>query len=186
MTKYIFQLRRGTRYVDNNGSTLLNPDGTPVRDDWATYTAQEHHLNPLAGELVLEYEVVNGTGKKMPRLKIGDGESTFAELDYISVDSFILPKQPIAISLLGGDAWTLLSDNKYEQDITKQLSSLITTNSKIDLQPTPEQLCKFHEEGVAFTTINDNGVVKVYVVGARPQNDYENIPITITEVVCDG
>ena len=43
MAKYLFQLRRGTRYVDENGATLLNADGTPVKDDWATYTAQEKH-----------------------------------------------------------------------------------------------------------------------------------------------
>lgn len=93
MAKYIIQLRKGIKYVDENGATLLNPDGTPVRDDWAAYTAQEDHLDPLEGELVLEYEIVRGTNKKTPRIKIGDGVSTFADLDYISVDSFILPTQ---------------------------------------------------------------------------------------------
>ena len=32
--KYVFKLRRGTRYVDEKGETLKQ-DGTVVRDDWA-------------------------------------------------------------------------------------------------------------------------------------------------------
>ena len=103
--KYVFQLRRGTRYVDVNGATLLNPDGTPVRDDWAAYTSQAVHINPLEGELVLEYEV-DPSGKKTPRLKIGDGVSTFAELPYMSVDSFILPTQ--ATVTIEPDKWMMV------------------------------------------------------------------------------
>lgn len=91
--KYLHRLRRGTRYVDENGATLLNADGTPVRDDWQTYTNQANHQDPMDGELVIEYEFNPATGKKIPRMKIGDGVSTFAELEYISVDSFILPTQ---------------------------------------------------------------------------------------------
>ena len=103
--KYIFQLRRGERYVDNNGATLLNLDGTPIKDDWSTYTDQENHINPLEGELVLEYEVYPN-GKKIPRLKIGDGENTFANLEYMSVDSFILPVQ--ATITINPDNWMMV------------------------------------------------------------------------------
>ena len=71
MAKYLFQLRRGTRYVDNNGATLLDEDGNPVRDDWGTYTAQENQLNPLDGELVVEFEYCPTTGKTTPRFKLG-------------------------------------------------------------------------------------------------------------------
>lgn len=186
MSKYIFQLRRGTRYVDGAGNTLLNEDGTPMRDDWATYTNQEDHLDPQEGELVLEYEVNPETGKKTPRLKIGDGISIFAALDYISVDSFILPKQPTTITLFGGDAWTSVSNKRYEQDVTEQLIGLVTPNSKIDLQPTPEQLNVLAKDRVALTTVNEDCQVKVYAVGDKPQHNYENIPITITEVICNG
>ena len=93
---HIFQLRRGTRYVDEKGNTLLNDDDTPVRDDWATYTARENHRKPLEGELVVEFEQfynpATGTlGKKLPRFKLGDGDNEFADLEYISPDSFVLP-----------------------------------------------------------------------------------------------
>ena len=101
--KYIFQLRRGTKIVDENGVV--------IQDDWAEYEAQENHKKPLAGELVLEYD--NG----IPRLKIGDGINEFSALPYMSVDSFILPK-PTTITLYGGaDYW--------KEDINAETSELI-------------------------------------------------------------
>lgn len=181
MAKYLFQLRRGTRYVDENGATLLNLDGTPVRDDWATYTAQENHLDPLEGELVLEYEVYPN-GKKIPRLKIGDGESTFADLEYMSVDSFVLPK-PISVTLYA-DKWVQATDDRYYQIVSVD-NATITSNSKVDLQPSSEQLCVFHEKDLAFVTENEDGIVSVFCVGQVPTNDY-TIQATVTEVVIDA
>lgn len=189
MSKHIFQLRRGTRYVDATGATLLNPDGTPVRDDWATYTAQENHLDPLAGELVLEYEENPDTGKKTPRLKIGDGENTFANLEYISVDSFILPT-PASVTVYA-NKWQPVKDengvdvpNRYYQEVTVQ-NATITPNSKVDLQITPEDLVVFHEKDVSFTTVNDDGNVRVCIIGQQPTNNY-TLRATVTEVIING
>jgi hypothetical protein len=197
MANYIFQLRQGTRYVDENGATLLKPDGTPVRDDWTTYTAQEGHLDPLEGELVLEYEEVRETGKKIPRLKIGDGINVFADLEYMSIDSFILPKQ-ISVTLYGSEdiqnankpQWEEEKDadgnflGRYKQLVTIN-NAVITPNSKIDLNPTPNMLTIFHEKDATFVAENDNGIVTVYCVGQKPKNTYTEIPVTVTEVVVD-
>lgn len=57
----------------------------------------------------------------------------------------------------------------------------ITKYSKVDLQPSVEQLDIFHEKDIAFTTENVDGVVTVYVVGDRPTNDY-TIQATVMEV----
>lgn len=179
--KYIFQLRRGTRYVDNSGATLLNKDGTPVRDDWTTYTNQESHLNPLDGELVLEFEYNPTTQKKTPRFKIGCDDRPFAELEYISPDSFILPK-PALIHL--GTNWVPDADNRYYQVVTVQ-NAIITPNSKVDLQVSPEDLTVFHEKDLAFVAENEDGVVRVYCIGHVPQNEY-NLQCTVTEVNIDG
>lgn len=196
--KYVCKLRRGTRYVDENGATLLNPDGTPVRDDWTEYTLRPDHVNPIDGELVIEYEVVNGNGKKTPRLKIGDGVSVFADLEYISVDSFILPKQ-ISVTLYGSDDIENSDKPQWEDEVDelgnflgryKQLvtidNAMITPNSKIDLNPTPEMLAIFHDKDVAFVAENDGGIITVYCVGQKPKNTYRKIPVTVTEVVCNG
>lgn len=167
MPKYISQLRRG--WKDNN------------RDDWARYEEDPNHIVPLEGELVLEYD--NG----IPRLKIGDGFHKFSELPYMSIDSFVVPT-PTKITLYGGNNWQPVEgyDGRYIQDITNQLTGKITVNSKIDLQPTPEQLYDFQTKDVTFTTVNEDGNVRVCAIGTRPLNTYKDIQVTITEVVENG
>ena len=163
-SRYFFKLRRGWR------------DDSIGRNDWATYETQEDHIKPLEGELVLEYD--NG----IPRLKIGDGIHEFSELEYMSVDSFILPK-PISVTLYA-DRWQQAADKRYYQ-IVEVTNATITPKSKVDLQPSPEQLSIFHEKDLTFVTENENGVVSVFCVGQTPINDY-TIQATVTEVVIDG
>ena len=57
----------------------------------------------------------------------------------------------------------------------------VTPYTKVDLQPSAEQLEIFHQKDIAFTTVNEDGVVTVYVIGDKPANDY-TIQITTTEV----
>lgn len=57
----------------------------------------------------------------------------------------------------------------------------VTEHSKVDLQPSVEQLEMFHGMDIAFSTENENGVVTVYVIGDKPTQDY-TIQATITEV----
>lgn len=154
MAKYITQLRRGTK------------------QEWINYESQSDHLKPLEGELVLEFD------NCIPRIKIGDGIHEFSELEYMSVDSFIIPK-PATITL-NSENWIKDSEDKYHQVVTIS-NGTVTVNSKIDLQPSPEQLCAFHDADVTFTAVNENGVVTVYTVGTLPTDDY-TIQVTITEV----
>lgn len=195
MAKYIFQLRRGTRYVDENGATLLKADGTPVRDDWAAYTAQANHINPLDGELVVEFEYNPTTGKKTPRFKLGYDNNIFANLDYISPDSFVLPTHA-SITIYGSEDTDNAHKNQWENDIDENGNNrykqsvrvdnaTITANSKVDLQPTPEMLAIFHEKDLTFVAENEDGAVTVYCIGQKPANTY-TIPITVTEVITNG
>lgn len=48
----------------------------------------------------------------------------------------------------------------------------VTPYSKVDLQPSPEQLAVFHNKDLAFVTENDDGVVTVYAIGDKPTQDY--------------
>ena len=57
----------------------------------------------------------------------------------------------------------------------------VTENSQVDLTPSIEQLVIFYEKDLGFVTENDDGVVTVYAIGQKPENDY-NIQVTITEV----
>ena len=170
--KYLCQLRRGWKYD-------VDPTTGLPRDDWAEYETQENHEKPFPGELVLEYD--NG----IPRLKIGDGIHEFSELPYMSVDSFILPT-PASITLLPDEWRPVLNDNntlipnRYYQLVTVN-NAVITPNSKIDLQPSPEQLAIFYEKDITFTAINAGGNVRVCVVGQMPTQTY-TMQATVTEV----
>ena len=57
----------------------------------------------------------------------------------------------------------------------------VTENSKVDLQPSVEQLAIFHSKDIAFSTVNEDGVITVNVIGDKPTNDY-TMQATITEV----
>jgi hypothetical protein len=160
--RYLMQLRRGWK------------DDT--RDDWATYEAKEDHIKPLEGELVLEYD------HGIPRLKIGDGVSEFSQLPYMSIDSFVMPT-PASVTLYA-DKWEKDTDNRYYQVVTVN-NATITPNSKVDLQPSAEQLTIFHQKDLAFVAENEDGVVSIYCVGQVPTNDY-TIQTTVMEVVANG
>ena len=160
MPIYISQLRRGTK------------DDAQGIEDWAEYKTQPRYIKPLNGELVLEDD--NG----IPRLKIGDGVRDFDELPYISIDSFILPKQE-TITL--STTWDTSLENRPFQIVTVA-NATITPKSKVDLQPTSEQLNIFYEKDLTFVAENEYGTIKVYCIGQIPQNQY-TIPVTVTEVV---
>lgn len=75
------------------------------------------------------------------------------------------------------DGWAG-NDSPYSQVVDVQG---VTENSQVDLTPSVEQLAVFHEKDLAFVTENEGGVVTVYAVGQKPENDY-TIQVTITEV----
>ena len=57
----------------------------------------------------------------------------------------------------------------------------VTEYSQVDLTPSIEQLIIFYEKDLGFVTENEDGVVTVYAIGQKPENDYV-IQVTITEV----
>lgn len=57
----------------------------------------------------------------------------------------------------------------------------VTPNSQVDLTPSVEQLVVWHEKDLTFVTENAGGVVTIYAIGQRPENDY-TIQATIKEV----
>ena len=189
-----------TYYLLNGNNEIVEADPQPTKSEAESgeyYIKNPQYLAPLEGELVLEYDdTYDGAGniiKRVPRLKIGTGIDDYSALPYMSIDSFIAPT-PTTITLYGGlktseseRGWGAVEgyERRYAQDITDQLAGLVTPNSKIDLQPTPEQLYSFQEKDVTFTTVNEGGAVRVCAIGEMPLNDYE-IQITITEVATNG
>ena len=58
----------------------------------------------------------------------------------------------------------------------------VTANSKIDLQPTVQQIVDLQTDETTLVVENDKGVIKVWAIGYKPLRDY-TIQATITEVV---
>ena len=79
---------------------------------------------------------------------------------------------------LPANAWVSNSDIQHRQRIILDGTS---PYSKIDLQPTIEQLSIFYEKDITFVTENDNGKITVYCIGQKPTLDY-SMQATITEV----
>lgn len=166
MAKHLVQLRRGTK------------------EQWKEYEKDDKHLRPQAGELVVEFD------GDIPRLKLGDGKKKFSELPYISVASFVFDEPPSVT--LKAEKWTKATDdngnviqNRYYQDNVEVRNANITPYSKVDLQPSPEDLLIFYEKDITFTTVNEDGKIRVCVIGQKPTRDY-TFQVTVTEVLTNG
>lgn len=74
------------------------------------------------------------------------------------------------------------SDNLYSQVVD---IDGVTEYSKVDINPSVEQLAVFYQKDIAFVTENEDGVVTVYCIGQKPLDDY-TMQVTITEVIANG
>ena len=73
-------------------------------------------------------------------------------------------------------------DNLYYQVVD---IAGVTEYSKVDINPSVEQLAIFHKKDIAFVTENEDGVVTVYCIGQKPMDNY-TMQVSITEVNVNG
>ena len=112
----------------------------------------------------------------------GDADERIQELERIVKELVAKSLVKTVTIYLPASAWVEVNDNRYSQVVS---IAGVTEYSKIDLQPTAEQLTIFHEKDLAFVTENDNAIVTVFCIGQKPEYDY-SIQATITEVELDG
>ena len=93
----------------------------------------------------------------------------------------VTPVLPSSSVTLLANAWVGEEDSYYQ---IVELSG-VTEHTKVDLQPTAEQLVEFHHKVLGFVAENDNRVVTVYAIGDKPAGDH-TIQITLTEVEASG
>ena len=93
----------------------------------------------------------------------------------------VTPVVPASSVTLLASAWKGDGD-KYSQVVT---IPGVTSHTKVDLQPTSEQLIEFHYKVLAFVAENDGGEVTVFAIGDKPMGDH-TIQITKTEVEGTG
>ena len=126
---------------------------------------------PYDGELVIEKD------GNLTRFKIGDGVNTYANLKYVNLPGCAVITKKIEISLLASN-WEG-TKSPYSQVIT---IDDVTANSKIDLQPSADQLVQLYSNETSLIVANDNKVITVYAIGTKPTTDYV-IQATLSETI---
>lgn len=104
-------------------------------------------------------------------------EARLDEVNKALADLAINNSSRIAYVTLFSSAWKG-DESLYSQVVTIEGA---TKNSQVDLTPSVEQLAIFYNKDLTFVTENENGVITVYAIGQKPQNDY-TIQVTLTEV----
>lgn len=92
-------------------------------------------------------------------------------------ESSVSPSIKISSVTLYADQWAGES-SPFSQVVNVEGAA---ENSKIDLNPTVEQLSIFHNKDLAFVVGNNKGVITVYCIGQKPTNDY-TMQASIAEV----
>lgn len=134
---------------------------------------EQEWLASLVGRGVVSIEKVSsGDYEDTYLIKYTDGTTT----TFKSTNSVGAVITHSSVTLYSWD-W-VGDDSPYSQVVTIDKA---TKYSKIDLQPSPEQLALFHDKDLAFVTENDDGVITVYAIGDKPTATH-TIQVTITEV----
>ena len=167
-----------------------------------THILTEYFSNSVSADKLSDI-VVKYAQNNMEMLKGKDGDTPIKGVDYFNDDDKkefkdyidglvkealnkvkeIIGKaiaRTVTITLYASE-W-LENNGRYSQTITIPNT---TPYSKVDLQPSAEQLSVFHKKDIAFVAENDDGIVTVYCIGQRPTNDY-TIQAIITEVDIDA
>lgn len=141
---------------------------------------------PLTEDEIEQYRALK---MNYPNTTIQNDENAYMDVEYVVdtklyINSIVgTPPSTISYINLPASKW----QDAEEDDLYYQVVSIsgVTENSKIDINPSVEQLAIFHKKDIAFVTENEDGVVTVYCIGQKPLLDY-SMQITITEVISNG
>ena len=109
--------------------------------------------------------------KYITRIRTTTGDS---QIDYNALAN--QPLKMTTINLFATDQAGTNSPFNQTVSITD-----ITYNSKIDLQPTPEQIVELQDADIILMISNNNSIATAYAFGTKPTKDYE-MQVLITEV----
>ena len=148
-------------------------------------------LKTIQGHSAYEVAVINGfSGTEAEWLASLKGDTPKRGIDYYTeaekqalVEEVLAAAAGNTVAAKIGEVTLLASAWVGKEDPYSQVVAIdgVTENSQVDLTPSVEQLAIFHDKDLAFVTENEDGVVTVYAIGQKPENDYK-IQVTITEV----
>lgn len=113
----------------------------------------------------------------MPVLKIKKNGSWVEVWGATNSSSGVANAPKLTKVLMLASAWTG-NNNPYSQSV---VINGVNANSKLDLQPTPEQIVSLQDSEISLMLTNDNGTVIAWAIGNKPTKDYV-MDVLITEV----
>ena len=142
---------------------------------------------PLTAEEIAAYRLLK---TNYPNTTITNDENAYMSAEYvIDTKTYIDKIISTSVGASGRVSSVTLKASKWVGDssLYSQVVAIdgTTENSKVDLNPTVEQLSIFHNKDIAFVTENDGGIITVFCLGQKPTNDY-TMQVTITEVTVNG
>lgn len=198
-------MQNGVRGAATSPYNLIaNYNGGLISDAVVTYPLASPVETALPAELVTAYKALVS---KYPNTVVTNDAGAWSAVDYVADTKLyagehgsggtVTPEQleqaiaeylaqhqisgtaaRVANVTLRASSWKGAA-SPYYQVVT---IAGVTPLSQVDLTPSIEQLAIFHDKDLAFVTENEDGVVTVYALGDKPQNDY-TMQVTITEVV---
>lgn len=124
-----------------------------LRGTLSEWNSIDNNIIPLEGEIVIEID----EEKSLHKLKIGDGIHPYSELAYLKAGDEIISQVLPRVVRITLEASNWINDpdrsGKYCQYI--DLDN-ITPQSRLDLQPSIDQVDEFKRLGIVFTTENHN------------------------------
>ena len=138
---------------------------------------------PLSDDEIAQY---NALKMNYPTTTITNDENAYMSVEYVVdtksyIDAKLSGSSYISYIDLPSSKWQG-KDNLYSQVVS---IAGVTENSRVDINPSVEQLAIFYQKDITFVTENEDGVVTVYCIGQKPANDY-TMQVTITEVIANG
>ena len=113
----------------------------------------------------------------MPVLKIKKTDGTWQEVWGAVTDTSSVSAPKLTTVTMKASSWQG-SSNPYSQAVT---CNGVNVNSKLDLQPTPNQIVGLQNAEISLMLTNNNGNVTAWAIGGKPTSDY-TMDVLITEV----
>lgn len=170
------------RYPVSEGEKTIDE----ARSDFVGAAVSYVLATPIETELTdAEKNAYAALHTNKPNTTIYNDAGAYMDAAYVAdTKTYIDRNAGTAAAALRYDYVTLLasawvgSGNLYSQVVS---INGVTERSKVTLMPSVEQLSTFYYKDITITTENEGGVVTVYVIGQKPQNDY-TFQVEIVEV----
>ena len=146
-------------YSDNTAKIF----GNDFNFTWLRFTQGYNHINMTGtGHVTIEYRDI---------YKVGEAFDDCDRMNIISAKKNLLLLTEVELLV---NRW--IEEPVAEGEIP-QYSQLIdienaTIYSKVDLQPTEDQLLELKYQGIEIQIINENGILKAYSYKGMPSSDY--------------